>query len=547
MKQLLIAMSVLGLTCVCVYSQAPYRLYTSPRLPARDVLARMNLVMAWNTRVKVDGGRDGVFSVQVLPGVPNQVVAQTYAGAVYLFDADSGDLIWKTRVGIPYWTPQPAGFNSQSIFVTRRNVLHVLNRFNGTQRVFTFNDATKETTFGYDMDYAPSAAPVADEELLHVSMGDWLQAFYIPDFEGLERLKRAGKQGKKDVLKDAKTPYADEEPSMNSPPMIYYWGHRLAPQTTEFPPVVYGDRISVLTTAGELLRFNRFEKGPRVEFLPFKMGGRAAAGAGQYYPIAYVGSDDYNLYALDLNNGRLLWRYVSGAPIAQKPEVNDREIYVAPERVGLQQIDRVSGRHLWTNRDTNRFLAANDKNVYALDRVGRFYVLDALRGSTLAKLDLADWAIPVANEWTDRIYLAANDGQIMCLRHRDLAKAMVMKSPETVKKKEEKKPMEEKKDDAMKDDEKKDEKKEDKKEEKKDDAKKDADKMGRLLLPRADYSRAQALPGNALPRGSASQPAVASMAWSRQSLQDAAFPGRAWERGREVWATLDDRRARAGR
>ena len=36
-----------------------------------------------------------------------------------------------------------------------------------------------------------------------------------------------------------------------------------------------------------------------------------------------------------------------------------------------------------------------------------------------AKVDFADWAIPVANEWTDRVYLANGDGQIMCLRPRD--------------------------------------------------------------------------------------------------------------------------------
>ena len=110
--------------------------------------------------------------------------------------------------------------------------------------------------------------------------------------------------------------------------------------------------------------------------------------------------------------------------------------------------------------------------MYALDSVGRFNVIDARRGTTLATLNLSDWAIAIPNEWTDRIYLAANDGQILCLRHRDLAKPIVMKSPEIPKAIEEKKPMEEpKKDDDKKDDDKKDDKKEEKKEDKKDDKK----------------------------------------------------------------------------
>src|SRR6266511_2423265 len=106
MKKILCAMSVLVFTFVYVTAQAPYKVYTSPKLPMRDALDRMNLVVAWNTRLPVDGNRDGIFSVQLLPGTTNQLLVQTYKGAVFLHDADSGDLIWKTHVGVPFWTPQ---------------------------------------------------------------------------------------------------------------------------------------------------------------------------------------------------------------------------------------------------------------------------------------------------------------------------------------------------------------------------------------------------------------------------------------------------------
>jgi hypothetical protein len=186
-----------------------------------------------------------------------------------------------------------------------------------------------------------------------------------------------------------------------------------------------------------------------------------------------------------MSGGKLLWRHLSGAPIPRTPDVNDREIFVSPTGVGLRSLDRQSGREIWTNRETQRFLATNNQYVYARDKVGRFFVLDARRGGTLAKYDLSDWTISVANEWTDRIYLAANDGQIMCMRHRDVAKPMSVKTPDALpkpkeeKKKEEKK--EEKKDDEKKDDEKKEDKKED---EKKDDkAKKDAARKGGEMAP----------------------------------------------------------------
>ncbi|MBI3821082.1 MAG: hypothetical protein HY289_00205, partial [Planctomycetes bacterium] len=143
MKRMLCAAAVLLTTFSAAHAQAPFKIVTRPKLPAKDALERMNLTMAWNTRVTVDGNRDGLASVQVIPGKPSQLVVQTFKGAVFLFDADNGDLIWKTNVGVPYWTPQAAGFNSHSIFVTRRSVLHTLNRADGSQRVYTYDPALK--------------------------------------------------------------------------------------------------------------------------------------------------------------------------------------------------------------------------------------------------------------------------------------------------------------------------------------------------------------------------------------------------------------------
>src|SRR5205823_454387 len=150
-------------------------------------------------------------------------------------------------------------------------------------------------------------------------------------------------------------------------------------------------------------------------------------------------SDDFNLYAIDMNNGLLKWRHAAAAPVLRGPDVNDRDVFIAPQRVGLRRIDRLSGKEAWTNRDTQRFLAANHAFIYALDGIGKFYVVDGRRGTTLATHDLSDWAIAVTNEWTDRIYLAANDGQVLCLRHRDLVKPLVMKTPEPPRPKEVKK------------------------------------------------------------------------------------------------------------
>jgi outer membrane protein assembly factor BamB len=459
MKKLLLAMSLVFLGVATAHSQAPYKIRTNPKLPMREALDRMNLVLAWNTRVQVDGNRDGVFSVQLIPGSPNQLVVQTYKGAVYLYDADNGDLVWKTQIGVPYWTPMPAAFNSQSIFVTRRSTLHVVNRYNGFQRVYTYDERTMQADFGFELTYTPNAAPVADEDFIYFSMGDRLNAYFIPDFERIANLKRSRDRAIKDA-KDAKPLVAGDDyarETADSPQPVFLWGYRFGDQFMTTSPLVFGEQLSMLTTDGTLTGVGRDGTGPRENYYkPFSVFGRTPGAAGQHWNMAYVASTDFNLYAINMNNGALKWRYVSGAPILRGPDVNDRDIYLYPDGIGLRRVDRITGKEIWTNRDTQRFLAANQAFVYALDHVGKFFVVDARRGTTLAKLDLSDWAIAIANEWTDRVYLAANDGQIMCLRHRDLVKPLIMKTPEPPR------PKEEKKEPKKKEEEKKEDKKDDK-------------------------------------------------------------------------------------
>src|SRR6185437_8629371 len=72
-----------------------------------------------------------------------------------------------------------------------------------------------------------------------------------------------------------------------------------------------------------------------------------------------------------------------------------------------------------SNAAADRFLAANPKYVYAADASGRLLVLDRRRGVTLSGFDFKDFVFPVPNEVTDRLYLAANNGLIVCLHDRE--------------------------------------------------------------------------------------------------------------------------------
>jgi hypothetical protein len=107
---------------------------------------------------------------------------------------------------------------------------------------------------------------------------------------------------------------------------------------------------------------------------------------------------------------------------------NDDSVFLAPERAGLYRLNRENGETIWRNTNADRFLAANPKFVYATDRTGRLLVLDRARGVQLGVYGAAwDYVVPVTNEITDRLFLASNDGLLVCLHDRDYARPARMK------------------------------------------------------------------------------------------------------------------------
>jgi len=67
----------------------------------------MNWSLPGNARVRWTAIATASSACRSFPAGPNQLVVPTFKGGVFLYDADNGDLIWKTHVGVPYWTAQP--------------------------------------------------------------------------------------------------------------------------------------------------------------------------------------------------------------------------------------------------------------------------------------------------------------------------------------------------------------------------------------------------------------------------------------------------------
>jgi outer membrane protein assembly factor BamB len=356
--------------------------------------------------------QDGLASVQLFEGPKHALmIVQTRQGAVLAVNADTGDLLWRTQVGQPYWISMPVAVNKENVFACRRELIFALDRDTGKQQLYRMEKDSGLPLFGMPLEGVPSAGLEADDGQVYVPLSDRVIAYAIPPFR---LLAKAAEKGAPEVPKGV-PPRAITQPS---PQLLREWAYvGIGYQILQ--PIQRTEFVCVAGTNGTFLTLNPFkgDKPSTEELYHYRVGGPIRAGMAVWDKYAYVASEDANVYAFDTDFGRLTWRFTAPAPIHHKVHATDRDVFVTPLRSGLHCLDRRSGTLKWHSPEAEAFLATNHKFVYAADRFGRLVVLDYERGTQLAGYDARDYVFHVPNILTDRIYLAAHDGTIICLHH----------------------------------------------------------------------------------------------------------------------------------
>jgi len=257
----------------------------------------------------------------------------------------------------------------------------------------------------------PYATPVADEDMLFYSAGDRVVALFVPNY------KR----------------YNDPLPlTKNAVKPALGWIYFSPKVGIKHAPIVTTNQVGIVKVDGT---FQSLSKPDEFVRFTYNTVGRVGAAMGVHSvynkkmqeAFAYICSEDQTLYAIDLFEKREAWRFLSPGPLRRKPYVTDRDVFVKVENGGFYRVDRDTGRDVWSNKQALQFLAVNRLFVYTRDAAGAMLIHDYLRGSTLADWDFRDWSISVPNELTDRVYLANDDGQILCLSNHDYPRPQFMK------------------------------------------------------------------------------------------------------------------------
>jgi len=187
-------------------------------------------------------------------------------------------------------------------------------------------------------------------------------------------------------------------------------------------------RLWFVTDAKALLALSKVDKKTEVTG---PLWDQVAAAPGQAGTVAYVPLADGSIVAVDLAAGNQTgglvspWRVNAGGRMNRTPVVTPDAVFAAGDNSGVVRIDRATGAIGWrTDRAADRVAAVNKDFVYVRDRQGRLLVYDAVRATDpatgraapLATVDFSEFNVPVVNTVTDRLYLAADNGLLVCLR-----------------------------------------------------------------------------------------------------------------------------------
>ena len=384
-----------------------------------------------------------MYTVQVTEPDGRQILVQARSGAIFALDAETGALQWRARLPNQYSTALPLGYNAKFVFAVTGANLTAFNRTNGALE------------WEVMMPGGSTAAPVADEERVYLTLGSGRLATFLlprPSTAPLVPPPAPAPQANRPLIDLNKTLLANDtypEAGMKSAELrglifgdpfarggTMFGGRKVnfhqlweysAESRIEMTPLLTPEFVLLGGYTGILYALNKFDGKVLYRFAA---GPPLTAQLGQYDLLAYIASQDYTVYALDIVPGRTLWRFAGGGPILVKPAVDDDNVYVTPEGVGMYRIGRERGDILWRRTNGDRFLASNKKFVYSTDRHGRLLILDKGTGNQLGVLEEArDFVFPISNEFTDRVYLASNDGLVISLHDRSLTKPLMMKKP----------------------------------------------------------------------------------------------------------------------
>jgi outer membrane protein assembly factor BamB len=385
-RRLLLALAALAVSGSDLRAQISF---DRSQIPTRTTLERVGLERHWMGVVPLTAS-ERVLSLN-LDG--ELLFAQTSSGQFHVFNGETGQYLWSKDLAVPTASALQASVAGRFVVVASVNHLYCLERDTGRQiwHVILESSAASPTS--------------ADEDFAYVGLNDGkVLAYTIQDYNA-----------------DQKRPGL----SLSAGKQAWAWKTkgkvtgRVIPTEHLVAFASQDGRAVVAIKKSEDYR-------PIEQLFRFRTGGPISA---SMTPLGtrtlLIPSEDGNLYATDLFNGKTRWIFPSGSPIDRSPLVAQGDVYVRNSLGQVSNLDPETGQVRWTeNLGEGHFLAAGATRLYILNGDGELAIGDRATGAILmdgratsgAGLHLGDYRVTLANRVNDRLYLCTTSGLVLCLR-----------------------------------------------------------------------------------------------------------------------------------
>ena len=180
--------------------------------------------------------------------------------------------------------------------------------------------------------------------------------------------------------------------------------------------VAIGSKINFVSTNGTLYCVTASNRD-----LIFQMetDARYSAPLGQFQNYLFAASEDYKFYCLNTDNGNVEWEFTTANRVIDRPIVVGDQLFIMPEPGGIYCLSAETGVQKWWQPRGHKFIAASRTKVYLKGRNSSLIVLDRKTGEYQGGTYFQPYNIVYSNPLTDRIFVAANTGLIVCIRELD--------------------------------------------------------------------------------------------------------------------------------
>lgn len=363
---------------------------TQARLPSESMLARAGLTRAWWGQSVTNSRRD---RMQYLTADESAVYTQSSSGLITSFNTETGKRLWGTQVGQTDRPTYPLWIDAGRLLVVNGTQLNSINAANGDV-VWTMNLPGQPTSS------ASSRGGVAFVGFLDGS----LFAFDTQVAQNLADKNRLLDWGHLTVLWRYKTSAAIEAPAIVTDKYVAFASHN-------------GTMYSVTKRERELL-------------FQFETDARLSAPPVIYQDTLLVASEDFKVYSVGIRNGRYNWQYSAGGPLIVPPLIVGKEAYITPENTGLIVLDAGTGVEKWTRPGVHRVLSVSPARVYGYDRMNNLMVIDRTTGALLSTARMEPYRYFVANDRSDRIFVASESGLVIALREIEREFPLLHRQPD---------------------------------------------------------------------------------------------------------------------